>query len=141
MNRPALPLRTPSDRSMKRQGTVDPHLKSRVMAKMRTWRPFDGEAVLDAVGDALDYVKPGDEEELAKLLHGHLAQLVMIAVANEAEERDTYAATLIRQARTLAQESVPAQRHEAVAHLRRLGWVTNELLDRLVETRRLKEAA
>lgn len=113
-----------------------------VLTRLRDWTAFDGVTLLDDIGAALDDVPPAEEdaEDLAQRLRGHLMRLVHIAVAAEAEQ-DTAAAQLIEQARTLRAEELPGDRWKAVAHLRRLGWTANELHDRLVATRCLKEAA
>ncbi|MFE7909741.1 DUF6415 family natural product biosynthesis protein [Streptomyces albogriseolus] len=70
----------------------------------------------------------------------HLARLVTIAVAGEAE-RDPTVAQLVVRARILHADPLPCGRREAIAHLRRLGWTANELHDRLTAIRCLKEAA
>ncbi|WP_086681114.1 DUF6415 family natural product biosynthesis protein [Streptomyces pseudogriseolus] len=113
-----------------------------VLDRLRGWTAFDGGALLDDVATALDDVPPAEEhtEELAERLRGHLMQLVTIAVAAEAEQ-DTAARQLIERARTLRAEDLPGGHWKAVAHLRRMGWTTNELYDWLAANRRLKEAA
>ncbi|MGV9251449.1 DUF6415 family natural product biosynthesis protein [Streptomyces sp. NPDC003697] len=114
----------------------------RVLARVREWEPFDGGALLDDVAAALDEVMPAESyvDELAERLHGHLDQLVTIAVAAEAEHRDPEAARLIDYARVLRSQDVPGCHRRAVGHLRRIGWIANELLERLVATRCLSEA-
>lgn len=113
-----------------------------VLDRLRGWTVFDGDAVLDDVASALDDVPPAEEdtEELAERLRGHLARLVNIALAAEAEQ-DTAAAQLIEQARLLRVEDLPGDLWTATGHLRRLGWTANELLDRLVAVRCLREVA
>ncbi|MEU5525267.1 DUF6415 family natural product biosynthesis protein [Streptomyces sp. NPDC047860] len=113
-----------------------------VLNRLRGWTAFDGGALLDDVATVLDVVPPAEEdtEELAERLRGHLMQLVAIAVAAEAEE-DTAAAQLIERARALSAAALPGGRWKAVAHLRRLGWIANDLHDRLAAIRCLKEAA
>ncbi|MER6113206.1 DUF6415 family natural product biosynthesis protein [Streptomyces hirsutus] len=105
--------------------------------KIRAWRPFDGEALLDDVAVALDDVLPAEEdiEEIAQRLRGHLTQLVTIALAAEEDQRDATSAQLIEQARTLRAEDVPGDHWKAIGHLRRMGWTVNELLERLVAVR------
>ncbi|KES02970.1 hypothetical protein BU52_32990 [Streptomyces toyocaensis] len=112
-----------------------------VLNRLRSWNPFDGGTLLDDVAVVLDDVPPAEEatEEIAERLHGHLMRLVNIAVAAEAE-RDPAAAQLIQHARTLRGEDLPGDHGEAIVHLRRLGWTANELLERLVAVRCLKEA-
>ncbi|WP_406723444.1 DUF6415 family natural product biosynthesis protein [Streptomyces sp. GD-15H] len=113
-----------------------------VLHRIRSWQAFDGDALLDDVAAALDDVPPAEEdvEEIAQRLRGHLMRLVTIAVAAEAEQ-DATAAQLIGQARTLRAEDVPGHHRKAIGHLRRMGWTANELLERLVATRCLKEVA
>lgn len=113
-----------------------------LLERVRDWQPFDGGALLDDVAAVLDDVLPpeGDTAPLAERLCGHLARLVTIAVANEAEQ-DLTAAQLVLRARTLHADPLPCGRQEAIAHLRRLGWTANELYDRLTAIRCLKEAA
>ncbi|MEU6524010.1 DUF6415 family natural product biosynthesis protein [Streptomyces sp. NPDC046924] len=114
-----------------------------VLDKLRAWRPFDGYALLDDVAAALDDVVPAEEDvaEIAERLRGHLMQLVDIALAAEEDQRDVTSAQLIEQARTLRTEDLPGDHRRAVGHLRRMGWTVNELLDRLVATRCLREVA
>ncbi|MGY1528050.1 DUF6415 family natural product biosynthesis protein [Streptomyces sp. MN3] len=113
-----------------------------VLDRLRGWSPFDGGALLDDVAAVLDDVSPPEEDtaQLAKRLREHLARLVTIAVAGEAE-RDTAAAQLVLRARALHTDPLPHGRQAAIAHLRRLGWTVNELHDRLAAIRCLKEAA
>ncbi|MCX4571414.1 DUF6415 family natural product biosynthesis protein [Streptomyces albogriseolus] len=113
-----------------------------LLERVRNWQPFDGGALLDDIAAALDDVPPaeGNTAPLAQRLRGHLARLVTIAVASEADQ-DTTAAQLALQARTLQTEPLPGERRAATAHLRRLGWIANELHDRLTALRCLKEAA
>ncbi|MEU5523754.1 DUF6415 family natural product biosynthesis protein [Streptomyces sp. NPDC047860] len=112
-----------------------------VLNRLRDWNPFDGGALLDDVAMVLDDVPPAEEatEEIAERLRRHLLRLVNVAVAAGAE-RDPVAARLIEQARTLRGEDLPGDHWTAVGHLRRLGWTANELLERLVAVRCLKEA-
>lgn len=112
-----------------------------VLNRLRSWNPLDGGALLDDVAVVLDDVPPAEEatEEIAERLRRHLLRLVNVAVAAEAE-RDPVAARLIEQARTLRGEDPPGDHWTAVGHLRRLGWTANELLERLVAVRCLKEA-
>jgi hypothetical protein len=111
-----------------------------VLAKARRWQPFDGGALLDDIASALDDVIPEEAvEKIAQRIRGRLMQLVTIAVAGEAEQ-DTAAVQLIEQARTLRAEDVPSDHRKAVGHLRRMGWITNELFERLVAMKRLEDA-
>jgi len=112
-----------------------------VLSKVRQWQPFDGGALLDDVGAVLDDYVPAAEqvEELTQRLRGHLMRLVDIAVTAGAEQRDAATAGLIEQARTVHCEDVPGGCRQAVGHLRRMGWTVNELHERLVATKCLKE--
>ncbi|WP_081237386.1 DUF6415 family natural product biosynthesis protein [Streptomyces viridosporus] len=114
-----------------------------VLEKVREWQPFDGDAVLDDAAAALDDVSPatGAAEDIAERLRGHLAQMVTIAVATEEDRRDAVTAQLIEQARTLSAEDAPGDRWQAIGHLRRMGWIAGESLDRLVAARCLREVA
>ncbi|MER5995936.1 DUF6415 family natural product biosynthesis protein [Streptomyces viridosporus] len=114
-----------------------------VLEKVREWQPFDGDAVLDDAAATLDDVSPaaGAAEDIAERLRGHLAQMVTIAVAAEEDRRDAATAQLIEQARTLSAEDAPGDRRQAIGHLRRMGWIAGELLDRLVAARCLREVA
>ncbi|MER6406898.1 DUF6415 family natural product biosynthesis protein [Streptomyces viridosporus] len=114
-----------------------------VLEKVREWQPFDGDAVLDDAAAALDDVSPaaGAAEDIAERLRGHLAQMVTIAVAAEEDRRDAATAQLIDQVRTLSAEDAPGDRRQAIGHLRRMGWIAGELLDRLVAARCLREVA
>lgn len=111
--------------------------------KFRRWDPYDGDALLDDVGAVLDNVTPCEEdlEDLAQRLRGHLMQLVGIAVATEADQKDEGAGRLIQQARTVRAEDIPGDYMKAVGHLRRMAWSVNELLERLSALKYLKEAA
>ncbi|MER6789861.1 DUF6415 family natural product biosynthesis protein [Streptomyces sp. NPDC000658] len=113
-----------------------------LLAAVRQWRPFDGDALLDDVGAALDDVMPGEDdvEDIAERLRGHLMQLVDIALAGEAND-DEEAALLIERARQVRVEDVPGEHWRAVGHLRRMAWIVNELLERLGALRCLKECA
>lgn len=112
-----------------------------VLERLRGWTAFDGGALLDDVATALDNIPPAQEhtEELAERLHGHLVRLVTIAVAAEAEQ-DPAAVQLIEGAHAVRAEDLPGGHGKAVAQLRRLGWIANELHDRLAAIRCLKEA-
>ncbi|CAL9326612.1 DUF6415 family natural product biosynthesis protein [Streptomyces sp. SudanB91_2054] len=114
-----------------------------VLAKIRQWVPYDGDALLDDVGAVLDDVVPREEEleDHAQRLRGHLMQLVDIAVAQEADQSDPEADRLIRQARDVRAQELPGDHMKAVGHLRRMAWSVNELLERLAALRCVKETA
>jgi hypothetical protein len=114
----------------------------KLLSRFRAWQPFDGAAVLDDVADALDGPGPaeGDAEELGERLRGYLTKLVAIAVAAQADQFDEQAALLIERARVVRSQDVLGDRRGALGRLRRMGWIVHELLERLVETKCLKEA-
>lgn len=111
--------------------------------RIRRWEPYDGDALLDDVGAVMDDVTPRQEDldALAQRLHGHLTQLVGIAVATEADQKDAEARRLTQQARTVCAEDMPGDYTKAVGRLRRMAWSVNELLERLIALKYLKEAA
>ncbi|MDI3408911.1 DUF6415 family natural product biosynthesis protein [Streptomyces cavernicola] len=115
----------------------------RLRDRLRSWVPFDGGALLDDVASALDEVPPSPAtiEDIAENLKGHLESLVSIALSSQAADRDTCAAVLVRRARALHADPLPGKHHEALPYLRRLGWITNELYDRLVAFNCVREAA
>ncbi|MFF0698335.1 DUF6415 family natural product biosynthesis protein [Streptomyces tendae] len=114
-----------------------------VLDKIRRWIPYDGDALLEDVGAVLDDVVPREEEleDHAQRLRGHLMRLVDIAVAQEADQSDPEAIRLIRLARDVRALDLPGDHMKAVGHLRRMAWTVNELLERLVDLRCIKEAA
>ncbi|MFE0865957.1 DUF6415 family natural product biosynthesis protein [Streptomyces rochei] len=114
-----------------------------VLARLQQWTPFDGDAVLEDVGVALDDVAPREEEveACAARLDGHLAKLVDIAVASGAGQEDADAGLLVRRAQDVRKVQVSDSCWSAVAHLRRLAWSVNELLDYLAATGCIREAA
>lgn len=89
---------------------LDAQALAGVLVKVRQWTPFDGEALLDDVGAVLDDVVPREEdlEEHAWRLRGHLMQLVNIALAAEAGHKDIEADRLIRHARDVRAQEMPA---------------------------------
>ncbi|MEU0214383.1 DUF6415 family natural product biosynthesis protein [Streptomyces sp. NPDC006265] len=117
-------------------------LKS-VRDAVRRWKPFNGADLLDDISDVIDEVPPAEEDldDLAQRLRGHLMQLVDIASANNAGEKDEAAAGLIERARTVRSEELPGDYRSAIALLRRMAWSANELHERLGEIRALKKSA
>jgi hypothetical protein len=122
---------------------LGPEALASVLAKVQRWSPLDGDALLDDVGAVLDNVTPPEDEleDLAQRLRGHLMQLVDIAVAAEADQKDEEAGRLIQQAHTVRAEDMPGHHRQAVGHLRRMAWSVNELLERLSVLKCLKEAS
>ncbi|MFC5220478.1 DUF6415 family natural product biosynthesis protein [Streptomyces coerulescens] len=122
---------------------LPPEALADLLAKVRQWTPFDGEVVLDDVGDVLDDVIPRETELASQCLRfrDHLLRLVQIAVATEAGHKDDQTALLIQQARLASAQPLPTDHVQAVGHLRRMAWSVNELHERLVAIRCLREAA
>ncbi|MGW3149776.1 DUF6415 family natural product biosynthesis protein [Streptomyces sp. NPDC001177] len=109
------------------------------LAKIRAWNPYDGDAMLDDVADALDTVPTPEDnvEELGQRLRGHLMQLMGITNNYGAEEQNQ-PEPRIKQARHMCEEEMPGDYRQALGHLRQMGWAVNELLDLLVERRIVK---
>jgi hypothetical protein len=122
---------------------TDDDFVANLLARIRTWKPLDGAALLDDVAAVLDDVPLSEEdvEDAAERLRGHLMQLVNIAISSEADQKSGYADTLIHRARALRAEEMSGDHRRAVQHLRQMGWVTSELLDQLVGLDSTKEAA
>ncbi|MGW0332262.1 DUF6415 family natural product biosynthesis protein [Streptomyces sp. NPDC003011] len=117
------------------QPPMDGDALGTVLEKLRAWQPFDGDAWLDDVADALDEVAPSEDatDELVQRLRRYLMQLVSIAISAKAEQWDRRALKRIERARTARAEEMPADNGQARALVRRMGWAVNELLDLLVE--------
>ncbi|MFD5815676.1 DUF6415 family natural product biosynthesis protein [Streptomyces sp. NPDC127038] len=122
---------------------LDPDGLHSLLVKVRKWRPFDGEAVLDDVSAVLDEYTPSEEQVavLVVRLHGHLSRLVEIAVASNAAPADGITAQLIAKASTVQCRELPGDYLRAVGQLRRTGWIVNELFERLIVLGCLREAA
>ncbi|MFD5633650.1 DUF6415 family natural product biosynthesis protein [Streptomyces sp. NPDC127077] len=122
---------------------MEPEALETALTKIRGWQPFDGEALLDDIGAVLDDSVPAEEalDDHFLRLRGHLVQLVAIAVAAEAGERDPKVEQLIERASRLRAEAMPGDHLQAVGHLRRMAWSVNELHERLGAIKCLREAA
>ncbi|MEV5880793.1 DUF6415 family natural product biosynthesis protein [Streptomyces sp. NPDC052101] len=120
---PVEPARLPAEAAM-----------HKALAKIRAWTPYDGDAVLDDVADALDTIATPEDrvEALGLRLRSHLMHLVGTALNYVAEEKDQ-PEPRIKQARYLREQEIPGDYQQALGHLRRMGWAVNELLDLLVE--------
>lgn len=112
-----------------------------LLEKVRRWEPFDGGELLDDVADALDNPAPTTDilRGLVQRLHKGSARLADIAIAAGAQA-DLTTARLIESATMLGGQPLPGVHDDAVAYARRVAWTTNELLERLVALRCLKEA-
>ncbi|ASQ94464.1 hypothetical protein CGL27_16505 [Streptomyces sp. 11-1-2] len=106
-----------------------------VLAKLQDWEPLR-DSIYEDLADALDVQAPPRDaiDGLVERIQGSLTQLVTIALAGHAGRTDREAALLIERANDLHSETVPGSYWKAVGHLRQLGWVTNELLERLSRT-------
>lgn len=110
---------------------------ARIVSRRCRVRPLD--AILDDVGDVLGNQVPREDEfaGLDERLRGGLRRLVNIAGA--AENEDGQVADLVDRAQTLTAEELPADYHTALGYLRRTAGVTNDLLERLIETGTAKD--
>ncbi|WP_367435264.1 DUF6415 family natural product biosynthesis protein [Streptomyces celluloflavus] len=122
---------------------LDAEALTRVLDHLLGWTPLDSEALLDDVADAQDDLPPGREEmpDLVQRLNAHLKRLEDIAITSEASQRDAYVANLVERGATLRAAAVPGEFEQAKGHMRRISWIVSELVDRLVATKCLKEAA
>lgn len=113
-----------------------------LLTRVRDWEPLDWDAVFEDLAAILGDQAPeaSEVEELAERLRGSLMRLVTIAVAGHADEKDRNVHVLIERAHTLRSEVLPGDYWQAVGHLRRLAWVTNELLERLSAIKHIKAA-
>ncbi|MFD3504472.1 DUF6415 family natural product biosynthesis protein [Streptomyces sp. NPDC058678] len=114
-----------------------------VLARLRQWTPFDGDALLEDIGDVLDDVTPPEEDlpALAGRLDGDLTRLAAIAAACQAGHSDEPVGRLLGQARALVGQGLPAGYRQALGHLRRMAFTAHELSERLDALKCLKEAA
>ncbi|MFF4543646.1 DUF6415 family natural product biosynthesis protein [Streptomyces sp. NPDC001406] len=108
--------------------------------RLKVWKPLDVEALLDDVADALDDLPPTamDVPDLLQRLQAHLGQLATISIANEASEKEDDVARLLVRGETLRASPLPSEPAKAQGHLRQVGWVVNELVERLVEAQYMK---
>ncbi|WP_370134002.1 DUF6415 family natural product biosynthesis protein [Streptacidiphilus sp. EB103A] len=101
-----------------------------MLDRLRSWTPFDADALLDDIAVALGEVTPATSE-VARLLHrlrSALPQLVGIAVASGACRKVEYVAVLVRRARAVTEQPDTG----TALGLRQAGWCCHELLDQLV---------
>ncbi|MFF8809835.1 DUF6415 family natural product biosynthesis protein [Streptomyces omiyaensis] len=112
---------------------------ARLAAALRRMRTLP--EILDDIGDALD-PQPPEEDEVEEI-HGHLRddleRLAAIAVA--AESKDAEVLRLAERAAGLQAVELPEHFRDRVLHLRLVGAVANDLLERLTATRAIKEVA
>ncbi|MFC5804521.1 DUF6415 family natural product biosynthesis protein [Streptomyces formicae] len=111
-----------------------------ILSRLRGWTPFDVGALLDDVADVLDDLPPTamDMPDLLQRLHAHLGQLATISIANEASEKEDDVARLLVRGAALRAARLPAEPAKAQGHLRQVGWVVNELVERLVAAQYMK---
>ncbi|MEV0035516.1 DUF6415 family natural product biosynthesis protein [Streptomyces sp. NPDC050804] len=112
------------------------------LTRVRNWEPLDWDAVFEDLAAVLDNHAPkaSEVEELAERLRGSLMRFVTIALAGHADEKDENVQVLIERAHSLP-EALPCDYWQAVGHLRQLGWVTNELLERLSAIKHIRAGA
>ncbi|MEX2985694.1 DUF6415 family natural product biosynthesis protein [Streptomyces sp. C36] len=113
-----------------------------VLESMRRWKPLSVEGAFEDLNELLGEQTPQPErfDELAERLRGHLMQLVNIALADlSGNEGPTD--PLIERARAQRSQELPGDDRRALGHLRRLARTTAELLELLIETRKIKDTA
>ncbi|MFE2179067.1 DUF6415 family natural product biosynthesis protein [Streptomyces sp. NPDC059455] len=116
--------------------SLDIDTLARILAAFRDWDPLDWDTIFEDLAAVLGQEAPEHYElvGLADRLHNALFRLVSIASAGHAYEKDQEAVVLIKRARTLDSGELPDDRWKALGHVRRLGWATNELMERLSRT-------
>lgn len=119
--------------------TVDAEGLARIACLLRDVKPL--EEIVDDVDDVLGDQSPRESEfgEIAERLRADLMQLV--AIANAAGDGDVQVRGLLRRAHTLHPEVLPGDYRQALGLLRRMAGVVNDLLERLAETKSVKEIA
>ncbi|MFF5086005.1 DUF6415 family natural product biosynthesis protein [Streptomyces niveus] len=112
---------------------------ARIACLLRDVKPL--EAIVDDVGDVLGEQNPRESEfgEIAERLRADLIRLV--AIAHAAGDTDAQVCRLLQRAHTLRSEGLPDECRQALGHLRRMAGLVNDLLERLAETRTVKEIA
>ncbi|SEB61358.1 hypothetical protein SAMN04490356_0935 [Streptomyces melanosporofaciens] len=115
---------------------LDAETLEHILVKMRDWDPLDCDAIFEDLAHAFDGQPPEDSEadQLAHRLSDSLGQLVNIALAGRADQRDYETTVLVERAHTVRSKEKPIGSWTAIGYLRRLAWVTNELLERLCRT-------
>ncbi|MEU1824162.1 DUF6415 family natural product biosynthesis protein [Streptomyces abikoensis] len=113
-----------------------------LLERMRRWQPLSVEAAFDDLAEVLgEQTPPADKfDDLAERLRGHLMQLVNIALADLLDTEGTAPDPLIERAREQRSAELPGDDRRALGHLRRLAGTTEELLERLIEARKIKDA-
>lgn len=113
-----------------------------ILEKVQRWTPYVDGLLLDDVAVVLDDYTPTEHEvaEHAQRLRGHLMRLVQLAVVSKVAEQDEQVADFIERGRTIRTEEVPRDHRRAVGHIRRMAWMLDELLERLVAHQCLTEA-
>ncbi|MFI6082512.1 DUF6415 family natural product biosynthesis protein [Streptomyces sp. NPDC051217] len=119
--------------------SIDAAGLARIACLLRGVKPL--EAIVDDVGDVLGEQDPRESEfgEIAERLRGDLRRLD--AIAQAAGDKDAHVRRLLQRARTLRSKEIPVDCSQSLGHLRRMAGVVNDLLERLVETRTVKEIA
>lgn len=112
---------------------------ARIACLLRDVKPL--ETIVDDIGDVLGEQDPRESGfgEIAECLRGDLRRL--IAIAEAAGDKDAQVCRLLQRAHTLRSEALPDDSRLALGHLRRMAGLVNDLLERLAETRTVKEIA
>ena len=114
-----------------------------VLGKVQQWAPYVDGLLLDDLALVLDDYTPAEEEveDIAMQPRGHLMRLVNLALTSQVYRQDPEVADLIGSGRAIRDEELPGDHRQAVGHIRRMAWIVNELLERLVANQCLKPAA
>ncbi|WP_190039755.1 DUF6415 family natural product biosynthesis protein [Streptomyces fructofermentans] len=112
-----------------------------VLEKVQRWAPYVDGILLDDVAAVLDDYTPSEKEtaDFALRLRGHLQRLAALALSDGLSMQDEQLCDLVAQAHALRSAVLPADRRQAVGHLRRMAWTLEALLERMVARQRLKE--
>lgn len=118
---------------------VSPEQLTQIAAALRKLRTLP--EILDDIGDALDPQPP--EEGKVEEIHGHLRDDLerLAAIAIAAESTDVEVLRLAERAACLQAVDLPEHFRDRVLHLRLVGAVANDLLERLTATRAIKQVA
>ncbi|WP_405893465.1 DUF6415 family natural product biosynthesis protein [Streptomyces sp. NBC_01527] len=121
---------------------LDSDALARLLDRVRAWDPLVVEAVFDDLDMAQGDLTPRADEvhALSERLRGTLKQLSAIAVADPKFPPDATTLQLIDRGRSLRDEQMPHDYRPALKLARRLSWVTSDLIERLIATRKIKDA-
>ncbi len=115
----------------------------KVLEKVQRWAPYVDGLLLDDVAAVLDdYTSTEPEvDEHAQRLRGDVMRLVHLAVGSKVSEQDEQVSDLIARGLTIRTEEVPTDHRRAVGRIRRMAWMLDELLERLLAHQCLTEAS